>query len=86
VTDHWIYPNPDYPDPADPKHIIHVDLDSREPLREEQAVALNAALSQQIKDREKLNKIIQKTSQRLVLSGEAKVQAMREKEDNGTQP
>jgi hypothetical protein len=76
VTDNWIFPNPDYPGKIE--RVIHIDLDDRTPLRDDQADALNAALSQLIKDREDINSRIRKMSQRLVLSGEAKVKEIRE--------
>ena len=66
--------------------LLAVDLDSRKPLVDKEADTLSKRLHEMILERDKLDDDIRKVTQRLVLSGEAKVKAMREKEDNGTQP
>lgn len=78
MTDNWIFvfPNPKYPGKVE--RAILVDLDGREPLAEEQADALNLALSSLIKEREELNEHIRKVTQRLVLSSEVKVKEGRD--------
>ena len=72
-----------YPVPGKPCSVM-IDLDDRQPLTEEEVEALAQELHRQLSARGKLNASIKKINQRLVLSGEEKVQAMREKEDNGT--
>lgn len=80
--DSWIFPNPECPDRIE--RVILVDMDARDPLRDDQVEALSVALHQMIKDRNLLSERIQKVSQRLVLSGEEKVKAMRAEENNGS--
>ena len=71
MVDHWIFPNPKYPGKVE--RAILVDLESREPLRDDQADALNLALSKMIEKRDYLNERIRIVTQRILLSGEAKV-------------
>jgi hypothetical protein len=59
-----------YPHPQIPGHMIVVDLDSRTPLTELEADALNNAVGYMTDARHKLTEDIRKTTQRLVLSGE----------------
>lgn len=61
---------------------LAVDLDSREPLRDDQVEALLAAQSRAIEDKIELEERIQKIGLRLHWSVEAKLTAMREG-DNG---
>lgn len=69
--DYWIFPNPKYPGKVE--RAILVDLESRKPLLDDQADALNLALSKMIEERDYLSERIRIVTQRLVLSGEAKV-------------
>lgn len=57
-------------------HYLLVDLDSREPLSEKEALALSDTVGQLVEERLILNETIRKVNQRLILSGEAKVKEM----------
>ena len=76
MTDNRHYPKPGHGNSL--RYLIIVDLDDRSPLTDEQADALNTDLHRMIRARSKLDEDIRKTSQRIVLSGEAKVKAARD--------
>lgn len=57
---------------------VGVDLDSREPLTDEQVAVLQAEQARIHRERAKLNEEIRLVTQRLVLSGEEKLRRQRE--------
>lgn len=62
-----------FPHPRKKGLMLIVDLDSRDPLTEMEAAALDAAIERLVENRAELNATIRKISQRILLSYEAKV-------------
>lgn len=60
---------------------VDVDLDSREPLTDEQAAVLQVEQARIHRERAKLNEEIRLVTQRLVLSGEEKLRRSQEAAD-----